>query len=113
MKETEILAGLFCINCRDDTPHKVVYLNQSISNITCTECGKSINMKIDISHELYDEMYSRIKTKPSRMTEEYRKDLGEFLISLPRRVTSKPFRLIKEAKEVKSYLKKYKNEEQD
>lgn len=108
MKLTELSTDLFCIRCKEDTSHKITYLNQKISKIECENCGKSIEIDIDVAHELYDELLQRITSKPSRITEEYKTDLGKFLLSIPKRVATKPLRVYKEVKELQKITKKYK-----
>ncbi|KEQ24984.1 hypothetical protein [Paenibacillus tyrfis] len=107
MKETKVNTSLFCVHCKEETAHTIVYLNKRMSSIECDCCGRRIDIKIDISQEIYDEVLERIISKPVRMTEEYRDHLKEFLLSLPKRIVSKPYRVYREAKEIKGYFKKY------
>lgn len=107
MKETSVNTSLFCVRCKEETEHTIVYLNEQISRIECNVCGRHIDIQIDLSHEIYDEVLTRIKSKPVRMTEEYREHLKEFLFSLPGRIVSKPYRVYREAKEIKGYFEKY------
>jgi hypothetical protein len=82
-------------------------LNKRISSTECKKCTKRLDLKLDIPNEIYNELYTRIKTKPARMTEEYRAQLSEFLLSLPKRVVSKPFRAYREAQKMLGFYKKY------
>ncbi|MUG72364.1 bh protein [Paenibacillus validus] len=107
MKETQINTSLFCIRCKEETDHTITYLNKHISRIHCDFCGRQMDIHIDISHEIYDEVVKRIRSKPVRMSEEYRHHLKEFLLSLPVRIVSKPYRVYREAKEIEGYFKKY------
>lgn len=108
MKETQVTVSLFCIHCREEVDHTICYLNNKISQITCNVCGKSLEIKIDITREIFEEWVERLKSKPLRMNEEIRGHMIEFLLSFPFRVTSKPYRIYKEMKEVKGYYQKYK-----
>jgi DNA-binding protein len=108
MEETQVQTDLFCIHCRDDVLHIITYLNNHISKIECKSCGKQINSNIDISHELYEELVERVLSKPSRMKEEFHAHMVEFILSLPGRLTSKPIRIFREAKSIKTYINKYK-----
>ncbi|WP_019535981.1 hypothetical protein [Paenibacillus ginsengihumi] len=107
MKETQIRTFLTCIRCKDETEHTITYLNEQISRVCCNACGKQLDFNIDISYEIYDEVLKRIRTKPTRMTEEYRNHLKQFLLSLPARILSKPYRVYRESKEIKGYFQKY------
>lgn len=104
MKRTVMEADLFCIQCKDDVPHQVVYINDKISHVECEVCHRSSDMPINPKREFYKEVYKRIASKPSRITDEYREDLSHFLISLPKRVLSKPYRLMKDINESRKII---------
>lgn len=106
VKETQQQAYLYCKYCRDDVLHVITYLNVSISSIECKNCGRQMNSNINISHELRNELVERISRKPSKMKEEFQVDMIKFILSLPLRLVSKPIRIIKETKSLKSYIKK-------
>lgn len=107
MKETNMTTELYCLRCHSDTPHRLTYLNSSISSIKCLQCSRTHHIHVDVKHELYHELLERIKTKPIRITKEYKENMSLFLKIFPRRLVNKPFRLYKEAKEVKNLLAKY------
>ncbi|SHE79051.1 hypothetical protein SAMN05444392_103158 [Seinonella peptonophila] len=107
MKESQMATELYCIRCLSDTPHNITYLNGQISHIECTRCSRSYDLQIDVKHELYHELLDRVRTKPARITKEYKENLSRFLQKFPRRVVKKPFRLYKEVKEMKQLLTKY------
>jgi ribosomal protein S27E len=107
MKETKVSSSLYCVRCKEETEHTIVYLNQQISHIECNVCGRHIYINIDITHEVYDEFLKRIISKPVRMTEDSKEHLSTFLLSLPSRIVSKPYRMYREAKEIKGYYQKY------
>lgn len=107
MKETKMTTELYCLRCHRDTPHSLTYLNSTISKIQCLSCSRTHRVHVDIKHELYQELLERIKSKPSRITKEYKKNMSMFLKIFPRRVIHKPLKLYREAKEVKTLLKKY------
>ena len=98
---------LYCLRCHRDTPHCLTYLNSQISKIQCLKCSRTHQVHVDVRHELYQELLERIRTKPIRITKEYRKNMSMFLKVFPRRVINKPFKLYREAKEVKTLLEKY------
>lgn len=110
VKLTEMEAALDCIQCREETLHRIVYLNGKIQKVECTECHHySGKEKINLKKELFNEIYERISTKPSRMTQEYKEDLNTFISGLPPRVINKPFGLIKYLNETKDAFKKSKD----
>ncbi|MGY4689591.1 bh protein [Salibacterium sp. K-3] len=107
LKTHEMKADLYCIHCKEDVTHTIEYINEEISTITCQQCSRTIEIDIDIMNELYDEMYHRITTKPSRITKESREDLSHFFFSLPSRVISKPYRLFKDVNETQKTIRRY------
>ncbi|MDD9148915.1 MULTISPECIES: bh protein [unclassified Sporolactobacillus] len=107
MKKHEVEADLFCTNCDRETAHKIVYINDQIAQIECEQCHQAINMEIDVVKEFYKELYQKIATKPTRITQEYRQDLSAFLRKLPFRVISKPYRVIKELNESRKIIEQY------
>lgn len=107
MKRTEMEASLFCIHCNDETPHLIVYINNEITSIQCEDCNQITGIKVDVMKEFYKEIYKRISTKPSRITEEYKQDLSKFLHRLPFRVISKPYRLMRDLNESRKIIKQY------
>ncbi|MFZ4450364.1 bh protein [Salibacterium aidingense] len=108
LKTHEMEADLYCIQCKEEVPHVIQYINDEISNITCRECSRAIEIDVDIMNEFYGEIYKRIATKPSRITKEYREDLSHFFFSLPIRIISKPYRLIKDMNETQKVIRRYK-----
>lgn len=105
MKKHDMYAGLFCIHCNEETEHKVTYVNNEISRIECNQCHHIIKLNVDLMKEFYREVFDHIATKPSRMTEEYKKDLSQFLFSLPIRVVTKPYRFYRYLKDTVDVFK--------
>lgn len=95
---------LFCHSCGKETVHCVKYISGILKNIRCEECGYSLDLSREKLLKYYtEEMITRFITKPDRLTEEVRKDLSHFILSLPLRMISKPYRV---AKEIRDILKK-------
>ncbi|SFL56210.1 hypothetical protein SAMN04488054_102159 [Salibacterium qingdaonense] len=107
VKTHEMQADLYCIQCREETPHVIQYINEEISTITCRRCSRVVDIDIDIMNELYDEVYQRITTKPARLSKESREDLSHFFFSLPSRVISKPYRLFRDANDTQKAIRRY------
>lgn len=98
---TNLEAELFCPACNQDCTHVITYVGDQISKIECKVCHR----KVEISHHELVKRYAadfleRILTKPQRMTKELEKDLRSFLLSLPRRVVTKPGRVAHEIRDV-------------
>jgi transcription elongation factor Elf1 len=108
MKETKVNTELFCPRCLNDTLHLITYLNSRISSIECENCKRNTQVRVDVKSELYNDLLNRIVSKPARISKEYRENVGLFLRTFPKRVSSKPFRLMKEAKDTREVLGKYK-----
>jgi hypothetical protein len=101
---------LFCLHCKDETPHEVVYINGEIHSVSCKNCSRLEQIKFDPKKEFLKEMYNRIATKPSRITKEYNEDLSTFLLRLPARIVKKPYRLMRDLNEWRKFFKTYKNQ---
>ncbi|HET7657910.1 MAG TPA: bh protein [Bacillales bacterium] len=111
MEKHDMYAGLFCIHCDEETEHKVTYLNNEIARIECEQCRHIIKLDVDILREFYKEVFEHVVTKPSRMTEEYKKDLSHFLFSMPVRVVTKPYRMMNYIKNTRNVMKTFREEE--
>ncbi|MBT2722830.1 bh protein [Bacillus sp. ISL-46] len=105
MKITEIDASLYCSHCHDETLHHVQYLNGKIQCIKCTNCQRKMVTDLNPMRELSKEIFKRVTSKPTNLTREYREDFNKFIHEMPKRVISKPFRLIRYANETKKALK--------
>lgn len=108
MKISEMEAGLYCTRCHEETIHRVVYLNSHIQSIECEECHRLTGMKFDPKKELYKEVYGRLSTKPMRITKESSQDLSKFVSEMPKRLVSKPYRLMKDVNETRKAFKQSK-----
>lgn len=111
MKISELDVSLYCSRCHDETLHRVQYLNDKIHSTECTNCHRKIEMNLNPTRELYKEVYKRITSKPTRLTKEYKADLSKFIEQLPKRVLSKPYRLMRNVDETRKAFKKLKNNE--
>ncbi|MCT2343461.1 bh protein [Niallia taxi] len=109
MEITEFDVSLYCSRCQDETLHYVHYLNNKISSTECTNCHRKIDMHLNPKRELYKEIYKRVVSKPTRLTEEYSQDLNKFIVGVPKRALSKPYRLMKYVDETRIALKKFKS----
>ncbi|TBL81677.1 bh protein [Paenibacillus thalictri] len=108
MEEKKMEAELYCLPCRGETVHTIVYINNKLSKIECQACHHLHVISINVKEELYHEILERIISKPTRMSKEYKADLTLFLKSLPIRMLSKPFRVYKEARTMKRYIDEHK-----
>jgi hypothetical protein len=90
---------LLCSVCEKETIHTITYKNNLIEHIVCDVCKNGITLDADKIKQSYGaEFAKRILTKPSRMSEEMQQDLRKFLLSMPARIMTKPYRVIKEYK---------------
>lgn len=108
MKIKKMEAGLYCLHCKEEVDHEITYINSQIKSIRCLQCDKTKELRIDMKKEIYKEIIDRISTKPTRITEEYRKDLSHLLFSLPVRVIKKPYRLLKDVNSSRKVIRTYK-----
>jgi transcription elongation factor Elf1 len=97
----EMDADLFCLHCSIDTIHKVTYKGNYLKSIKCNECGSELEIRKDRLLEFFAaDFIERIMTKPKRMTAELEKDLTKFIMSLPIRIITKPYRVVKEVQDI-------------
>ncbi len=94
---TTIKTKLFCLHCQKEVPHEIHYFDVALSLIRCKECGTEIKLDKKRILEIESlEFVDRLFTKPRRLTEELRKDLTQFLSTMPIRIATKPYRIAKE-----------------
>ncbi|XXM71426.1 bh protein [Lysinibacillus sphaericus] len=108
MKIKHMEADLFCVHCKEEVEHSITYVNEKIKSVECLECHHKMEINIDVNREFYKEIYKRIATKPERITKEYQADLSHFLFSLPVRVVSKPYRILKDINDSRKVIKGFK-----
>ena len=101
---------LLCTSCMETTVHTLTYSNRHLVSIECEKCHRRTEMgegfsdnvashKItfyDIERLDTEEFMQRILTKPQRMTRELEQDLSLFLVTLPLRMITKPYRIMRE-----------------
>ena len=107
MKVKKMEAGLYCLDCKEEVNHEVTYINNDIKSISCLECGRTKEMKMDLKKKFYKEIYERISTKPTRITKEYKEDLSHLLLSFPVRAIRKPYRLLKDVNSSRKVMETY------
>ena len=94
---TKIKALLFCLHCNKETDHTIVYKDRYLEDIKCSICGNEIRINREKLLETYTaDFIDRVLTKPHRITEEMKKDLSQFLKSIPIRILTKPYRVARE-----------------
>ncbi|MBE3596235.1 MAG: hypothetical protein IMW86_04245 [Hydrogenibacillus sp.] len=100
MRRQKMNTVLLCRTCGKETAHELEYVNDAMTRATCLECGETLNRSIDVIEALSKEMIARLLTKPNRLRDELRSQgKWRFMIALPYRVTSKPYRLYRELSE--------------
>ena len=106
---SKVKAQLFCLHCNKETNHIITYKDKYLQDIKCNICGNEIRINREKLLETYTtDFIDRILTKPHRVTEEIKRDLSHFLISIPIRILTKPYRVAKEIGDI-LYNKKNKN----
>lgn len=103
MKVEKMEAILHCVNCEEETLHEVIYVGENIDKITCTNCKSYVEIDEKIMMTAIGaELVSRVTSKPKRMTNEIKEDLVKFMKSMPKRIITKPYRIIQEIKDIKN-----------
>ena len=90
--------SLFCSSCLETTPHKLHYYKSTIQYSVCKKCGLKMNIvSLQIKFRHYpEELIHRVLTKPERFVEEIYKQRYKIIFTIPTRVVTKPYRVIKE-----------------
>lgn len=117
MKESQETTNvdLLCTPCMMTTSHIITYVHGQLASIECEHCHRKVEVheqelshegkgaagfhRISLSgiHKIYTtEFAQRILTKPHRIGEQLQEDLSLFLMTLPLRLVTKPYRLTKE-----------------
>lgn len=97
MHRHQISTELLCLACNKSTIHTFDYLDEDIKMITCSTCGLSYELIIEINLSHYPkQLLHRLLTKPGRVLNETRSDLAGFAHTFPLRVVTKPYRLLSE-----------------
>jgi len=79
----------------------VYYVSGILRKVKCEKCGNSFDLEREKLLRYYtEEVISRILTKPDRLTEEVKRNFNQFVLSLPFRLLSKPYRVAKEIHEI-------------
>ncbi len=105
---------LLCIPCMHATQHTITYVNRRLVSLECDDCHHRVEVGegtdahtadetrahrvslLEIEQLYTAEFLHRILTKPHRMGEQLQEDLSLFLVTLPLRLITKPYRLMKE-----------------
>jgi len=92
---------LYCVKCDEETPHTIIYINDEIQRIKCNKCGSvhGINKKELLEHYTVDTV-EHILTEPFKLSKQLREKKFSIITSLPKRLFTKPFRMVKEIKEI-------------
>ncbi|QZA33746.1 hypothetical protein [Hydrogenibacillus sp. N12] len=98
-------AELFCPRCRRETTHALEYAGDILLRVTCTECGATLRKPVDPTWLLSRDLLERLRTKPKRLQAEWQSTGAlRFALTVPVRMTTKPFRLYREIKENLAHL---------
>jgi len=96
-----IQCDFYCNGCQQEGPHELVYSNNVLIYAECANCGRVVPFSEETLLTIYaKEMVQRILTKPQRLSQELKRDLRHAILSLPVRVITKPYRMVKEVEEV-------------
>lgn len=94
-------AEFYCSRCGAETAHVIVYVRGNVGTITCGKCGYTVGLSREVRLMLFaTEIVERTLRKPSKMGREFARAPTTFVLSLPRRMLSKPGRVIAELRDV-------------
>ena len=92
---------LHCNQCDEETEHTVIYLEEKIRRIKCNQCDKTLGVDKKKLLERYAvETVEHILTEPQRLNKEIKEEGVGFLVSFPKRLLTKPYRVTKELLQV-------------
>lgn len=101
MKVNRIKVELYCNKCNKETVHEIIYFDNKIETINCTQCHLQTGIHYkELRKSYHADVLERILSKPHRMNDEMHDDLSEFFKKLPKRLLTKPKRITEEFKDV-------------
>ncbi|AZO94762.1 bh protein [Halocella sp. SP3-1] len=93
----KINTNLFCINCNEETEHIILYLDDEIKSIECKKCHRISGIDKNELLELYTiDTVKHILTEPFKLNKKIKEEGSTFLYSFPKRIFSKPYRIVKD-----------------
>lgn len=93
----KIDTGLFCLSCNQETNHTITYLDGEIKTIECIKCNKTSGIdKKELLKTYTVNTAEKILAEPFKLNETIKNDGTSILYSLPKRILSKPYRIIKD-----------------
>jgi hypothetical protein len=94
-----VRSWLRCARCARETPHDLLYLGTTLQEASCVACGLQTPLEdAPLGHFLGD-VAIRLRSKPERMARELRRS-PRCVLTLPRRIASKPSRVGHEMRDV-------------
>src|SRR2546426_5088225 len=88
---------LHCARCRRTTTHSVAIGDRSLSRVRCIAAGRAVaEAPLQFMEQYVDSVMRRIMAKPFEITTEFTRSPREFIVSLPSRMFTKPFRVAAE-----------------
>ena len=109
MKVLQLDSELYCSECHAETTHRVTYLNTMIQKIECLGCHQHIGSDIEFKKELYAEMVNRVSSKPFRVVKELNENTFTTIRKLPFRMFQKPFNIINDVRKSHNEYKQTKD----
>jgi hypothetical protein len=88
---------LRCARCGRETPHDIRYAGRVMRSASCVACG--LETELQGRSDCLSDMSLRLRTKPKRIARELC-SRPQRLLTIPRRVVSKPSRVGQEVREV-------------
>ena len=71
MKVTKYNGVRYCINCREETDHTLIYLDRYLKAGKCNDCGDEFNNRENLLDAYMKDMFERFLSKPYRVTQQY------------------------------------------
>ena len=73
VNEKEVFMDIYCLHCKEETPHKVIYGPKFLKEMRCEVCGTVLRVDRKQMLKTYAaEFVDRVLTKPYRMKKELR-----------------------------------------
>ena len=60
----------YCLNCREESEHVLIYLDHYLKAGRCTCCGEEFNNRENLLNVYLHDMFERILSKPFRVYQE-------------------------------------------
>jgi transcription elongation factor Elf1 len=86
-----------CPRCKQETPHRILYLGRRLAEARCVTCGSGIGMsREEVFSDFAGEVFLQMLKLPRHVRRELRDDFAYAVRTLPSEMVRMPFRLARD-----------------